>query len=501
MLTPHRPARTRRIAVAAVATFALTLSACGSGSDDPKDASGARVRYAYAFVPVAALSPYGDDAVAGYGVGATETLVKLDEAGAPETSLATAWKQESPTTWRLTLRPDVSFQDGTKMTSETVAESLTHAAEAKPLPRSLTGTSITAAADGGDVVITTSTPDPVLIQRLTSPELVILSPAAYEKDANRPTPVGTGTGPFEITEFDGASSATLEANDDYWDGKPALAGIDLTFVSEGDSRVSALRSGQVDLAQALPASQLGSIDEDEILAVPLPRTVSVHLNQSSAVFSDAGQREAAREAIAPLDIAGTIYDGKVDPAKGLFSSVSSWANNRPAPAYPQAAEPSGKPITLATFSDRPELPETAAAIADAWRKAGFDVKTVVREYNQMEDDYLSGAYDAVIMSRSYGQNITDPITYLQADFGCDGGYNLSRYCDESVDRELSDAAALADVDARNAAAVAVESAMLSQVTVVPLIHDRTQFGVVEGLSGVAEDPWERAVITSKTTLR
>lgn len=503
MSSPHRPARTRRIVVAALAASALALSACGSssGSDDSGEASASRLRYAYAFAPVAALSPYSDDAVTSYGVGATETLAKLDRAGSPEASLATAWEQESPTTWRLTLRPDVSFQDGTAMTSQTVADSLNHAAEAKPLPRSLTGASISAAADGDAVVVTTAAPDPVLVQRLTSPELAILSPAAYEKDANQPTPAGTGTGPFEITDFDGASSATLEANDDYWDGEPALDGIDLTFVSEGDSRVSALRSGQVDLAQALPAGQLGSIDQDEIVAVPLPRTVSLHLTQSSAVFSDAGQREAAREAIAPLDIAGTIYDGKVDPAEGLFSSVSTWADDRPAPTYPQAAEPSGTPITLATFSDRPELPEAATAIADAWRKAGFDVKTVVREYNQMEDDYLTGTYDAVIMSRSYGQDTADPITYLQADFGCDGGYNISLYCDETVDGELSDAAALPDVDARNTAAVAVESTLLSTVVVVPLIHDRTQFGTVDGLTGLAEDPWERAVVTSKTTLR
>ncbi|GAB6903183.1 ABC transporter substrate-binding protein [Kineosporia succinea] len=503
----HAQNLTRSAFTAVSALSLLALAACGGGSAKAGTDAGAgagaekpTLRYAYAFTPVAALSPYSDDAVTSYGVGATETLTKLDPSGTPEASLATSWEQTDDTTWELTLRDGVTFQDGTAMDAKAVAASLTHAAQAEPAPRALSGTELTVTADGDDkITVVTKTPDPVLVQRLTSPELVILSGGAYDDPAS-PTPVGTGTGPYTITELNGTTSADLTANPAYWGGTPALKDIELSFVADGDQRASALRAGQTDLAQAVPADQLPRVGADHVLAVPLPRTVSIHLTQTSKVFQDASQREAAREAVAGLDIAGSIYAGAADPAKGLFSSVSTWAADRPAPEYPKPSTPAKTRITLATFSDRPELAEIATVVADEWRKAGFDVKTVVQEYNQMEGDYLKGTYDAVIMSRSYGQDTADPISYLQADFGCDGGYNISRYCDTTLDTDLAEAATQTDVSTRNQAAVAAEHTVLSDVAVIPLIHDRTQFGLADGVTGLAGDPWERAVITAETTI-
>jgi len=504
-----RPTRPLTVGVAlALGLGALTACAPGSG-DDGEDGGAERLRFAYAFTPTTALSPYSDDATTAYAAGATETLVQLDSAGLPTASLATAWEEVDATTWRFTLRDDVTFHDGTPMTAEAVAAAIDAAAAAEPLPRSLAGTTVDAEVDpdGGAegaspaVLVTTAEPDPVLVQRLTSPELVVLAPSAYDDDPGQPTPIGTGTGPYVITDTDLTTQMTLDANDAYWGGEPALAGVDMTFVGEASARLSAFRAGQVDLAQALPAAQLDQIEAGQLLAVPLPRTVSLHLTQTSEVLADPGQRELVREAVSGLDLAGTIYAGNADPAGGLFvEAVSAWAADRPAPSYPTPAPTAASDeITLATFSDRPELPEMATAIADALRAEGFTVQVVVRPYDEMEGDYLSGAYDLVIMSRSYGQDTADPISYLQADFSCDGTYNISRSCDAGLDAELAAAQQLTGPDERAAAAVAAEALVLDDVLLVPLVHDKTQFGV-EGVEGLAEDPFERAVVTVHTTV-
>lgn len=329
---------------------------------------------------------------------------------------------------------------------------------------------------------------------------MILAPAAYE-DPTQPTPIGTGTGPYEITETDLTTQMTLDAFDHYWAGEPALDGVDLDFVGEAGSRLQAFRAGDVDLAQALPAAQLDQIDDDELLAVPLPRTVSLHLTQSSPVFSDPGQRALVRAATAELDLAGTIYAGHAEPGEGLFNAaVSEWAAQRPEPAYPPAADTaSATPITLATFTDRPELPEMATAIADELRETGYEVEVVTRPYDEMEGDYLSGTYDLVIMSRSYGQDTADPVSYLQADFACAGTYNISLSCDPAVDAELAAAQTLTNPDERAAAAVQVEAQVLGDVWAVPLVHDATQFGV-DGVEALAADPFERAIVTSTTSV-
>jgi peptide/nickel transport system substrate-binding protein len=484
--------------VAALLCLGAVLTGCGGA---PAADAGDRLRLAYAFAPVAGLSPYSDDAVIGYGIGATETLVRLDPAGTPEPLLATGWTQVDPLTWRIDLRPDVTFQDGTAMTADVVAESLQHAVDADPSPRALSGTQLTvAAADEQTLVLTTAAPDPVLPQRLTSPELVVLSPGAYA-DPSSPDLVGTGTGPYALTALAGTTGATLDAYPGYWGGAPAADGVDVSFLSDGTSRTAALRADEVDVAQAVPVSQLDGLGADDVLqSVPLPRTVSLHLTQTSPVFADPGLRETARQAVAGLDVAGSVYEGQADPPQGLFGPTSTWAADREPPSHPTPTPATGQSITLATFSDRAEMPEVAAAVADALRTAGFTVDLQVGLYSDMEADYLDGRYDAVLMSRSYGQDTADPLSYLASDFGCSGGYDLSRYCDPAVDAELAAGAQLSDLDARHQVALAVERTVLGADAVVPLVHDRTRFGVSDRVTGLAEDPWERSIITADTAL-
>ncbi len=491
----HRSNRRRLLALAGAVTVSL-VAACGA---EPQ-AGEERVSLAYAFVPVAGLSPYSDDAVTGYGIGATETLISLDASGRPQPLLAESWTQVDPLTWRFRLRPGVRFHDGSPMTADVVVQGLQHAVAATPRPRVLSGVELTARAEGEEVVVTTAAPDPVFPQRLSSPELVVLAPSAYA-DPARPELLGTGTGPYVLKELDGTSGATLDANPDYWGGAPAADGVDVRFVSEGVSRANALRAEEVDIAHAVPVSQLDSLGQGNVLvSVRLPRTVSLHLNSTSAVFADPGLRSAARQAVTELDVAGSIYEGQADPSEGLFGPVSAWAAERPVPSHPAPAAVEEQAITLATYSDRAEMPEIAAAAADALRRAGFQVELVVRLYTELEEEMLAGEFDAVLMSRSYGQDTADPLSYLAADFSCDGGYNLSLFCDPEVDAQLVAASQLSDVDARQAAALRVENRVLASDVVIPIVHERTRFGVHEQVSGLADDPWERAIITRDTAL-
>jgi ABC-type transport system substrate-binding protein len=46
-----------------------------------------------------------------------DTLVRRHPDGTLHPSLATAWKRTGPTTWHLTLRPDVRWHDGTRFTA------------------------------------------------------------------------------------------------------------------------------------------------------------------------------------------------------------------------------------------------------------------------------------------------------------------------------------------------------------------------------------------------
>ncbi|MFI8889795.1 ABC transporter substrate-binding protein [Streptomyces paradoxus] len=486
---------------------ALALAPClagcfvspGGESSSGGGPSGSRLRVALAFPPAENFSPYGADATLLSRLGVTEGLTALDANGAAVPALARSWRREDDRTWRFTLR-EATFQDGTDVTPAAVAAALTHATEAEPEPAALAGVTLDAQADGEHGVrITTRKPDPVLPMRLAGPSLAILAPKAYGKKGN-PTPVGTATGPFEITQADGGGSATLDRYDDYWDGLAHATGIDVRFVKDGTARANAVRTGAVDIAEAIPVAQAATLDEATLREAGTTRTTSLQLNTESGPFKDPELRAAARAAIAPATLVKGVFEGYADPGAGLFGPAVTWAESRRVKPAGRAepARPDGASITLATYDNRPELPEVAQVVQQQLRKAGFTVKLEVREYSRLESDALAGKFDAFIGARNSLLDTGDPVGVLGSDYTCDGGYNLARLCDEKTDRAVAEAVGTDGTGERQDAAMAAEAAILGTDAVVPLAHQRIIVGVSTTVRGVLLDPYERTLVGTGT---
>jgi peptide/nickel transport system substrate-binding protein len=163
--------------------------------------------------------------------------------------------------------------------------------------------------------------------------------------------------------------------------------------------------------------------------------------------------------------------------------------------------PNGATITLATFSDRAELPEVASVLQQQLQDAGFKVNQVVREYAQIEEDALAGKFDAFILSRATVLDSGDPGAYLQSDFTCQGSFNLAQLCDENVDKAVRDIAGIEAGDQRRAAILAAEAAVLKTDAAIPMLHERVIQGDATSVVDSAKDPRERTLITSATRLK
>jgi peptide/nickel transport system substrate-binding protein len=488
----------RRLRFLTALLLAPVLTGCfaaggGDSSDDAQD--GSRLRVALAFPPAENLSPYGADATILSRLGVTEGLTALDANGTAAPALAESWSRENDRTWEFTLR-EATFQDGTDVTPAAVADALTHATQAKPAPAALAGVTLTAKADGDTVVrITTEDPDPVLPLRLSSPSLAVLAPKAYGT-SSRVDPVGTATGPFELTKVTGSTAATLDRYDDYWGGRAQAAGVDVKFIADGTARASALRTDQTDLAEAVPVSQAATLDKATRKATATTRTTSLLLNTASGPFKDAGLRAAARQAVDTTVLAKDVYEGYADAGAGIYGPAVTWAEaKRTKPAgRAQADDPKGTSITLATYDNRPELPEVAQVLKQQLEKAGFAVKLEVREYSRLESDALDGKFDAFVLARNTLVDTGDPISVLAGDYTCDGGYNIAQLCDTDVDRAVTKAENTTDTAKRQDAAMAAEAEILGTDAVVPLVHQRIITGVGTSVRGALLDPYERALV-------
>ena len=493
---PRPPAR----ALGAVLVLPALLAGCFAGSPEAAEDGAARLRLALAFPPVAALSPFSDDAVLTSRMGVTETLVGLDDAGAPVPQLAASWTRPDDRTALLELRAGVVFQDGTPLDAAAVVGALEAAAAASPAPRAISGVGLTArAVDADTVEVQAAAADPLLVQRLAAPGLVVLSPAAYA-DPAAPDPVGTATGPFTVTELRGDSGATLQANTRYWGGEPALDGVDVRFTADPGARTAGLRAGELDVAVNLPIAQLPSLTDLEVLSTPLPRLVGLFLDTADGPFADPGVRAAAARAVDPGPVVDGVYEGQASPAVGFFDDGTLAGVARPAPQLTPPADPAGAAVRLATYSDRPELPEAAAVLADQLRSAGFTVEVVVAEYATLEPGLLDGSYDAVLGSRLYLGDTGDPVGYLATDLTCAGTYNLARLCDPAVDAAVAAAGTLTDPAQRREQAAAIEATVLGTAAFVPVLHERSRTGHAPGVTGLATDRFERRLVTAETAV-
>ncbi|MGI8464407.1 ABC transporter substrate-binding protein [Pectobacterium punjabense] len=487
--------------VSGLLSATLLLSGCFNEPEEtPTSHHDGRIKLAMLQPPRSGLTPLSDDAFKLSRWSTAETLVVLDKLGEAQPALATKWQQIDDKSWRFELRPNVHFHDNTTLNAATVVNALTVASTASPKPRILDGVQLTIKADGDSaVIVSTAKPDPLLPQRLSSPQLAILSTHAYGK--NRVVnPINTGSGPFALRSVTGTSSAVLDRFDGYWGEKAQASGIDVSFVSDGAARAAALRTGTADIVEAIPVSQAPLLEQSLVHEVPMPRTNTLYLNTRRGVMQDPTMRAAVRDAINRQQLVDNVYEKRADVAQGLLGPALPWAAELRQPvANPvKAGTPAGATITLATFSDRAELPEVAVYLAQQLTAAGFTVKQVVREYAQIESDALAGKFDAFILSRATVLDSGDPVAYLYSDFACDGSFNIAQLCRPEIDQALQKAATIPAGEARRQAIMQAENLILASDAAIPMLHERVIQGEGAQVKDALRDPRERTLINSAT---
>ena len=508
--------RRTTLALATAVPILLAVSACSfdSGSAATSENGAATLVVADLWAPDSGYALETDDAFTLTRAGCLETLVSVDEDNKAQPALATEWSQTAPTTWELTLR-ETTFQNGTPLTAQVVADDLSRLLASAAPPRAFSPDVVSAvtAVDERTVRIETTAEDLFLPLRLSAPNTGILAPEAFTTDGET-DPVGTCTGPFEITSIGTGQSLQLAANDDYWGGDVALDGAEIRYAEDGETRATQLRSGEVSVAANLPVTSLSALegaDGVELQESGLPRTTSLRLNDGKAPFDDVDARRAVQAAIDLDAIVDGVYEGTASPAASDFTSDEPWnpSDLEPVAGGPDAArailadadlDPADLGFELIAYSDRPEFANLAQVIQAQLAEVGIPVTIRTGDYASVEDDLMSGAFDATLLSRNHLIDLPEPIGMLRSDATCEGGFNLSAYCDPKVDALVEEAGSTSDVDERYALYAQVAERMAEDVAFVPLVHDSLTLGVASGVHGLPTDPLERTLLTRDTTL-
>ena len=169
-----------------------------------------------------------------------DTLTDVGPDGLLRGELATDWTSDATARdWRMTLRRDVRFHDGTAFTAEDAARALAQH-----------GLSARIDADGHDLRLTLDAPDPDLPYRLAAPELVMTGAAGADG-------LPLGTGPYAPRSLrPGRHLIADRIVPHHKDGRAAwFDSVEIAVIPDAAVRAEALRDGFVDVA-ALPDAEL-----------------------------------------------------------------------------------------------------------------------------------------------------------------------------------------------------------------------------------------------------
>ena len=153
------------------------------------------------------------------------------------------------------LRSDAKFTDGTDVKASDVVFSYNTIIEnATSIDLSIVDT--VEATDETTIVITLKKTNSVFILTVTT--VGIAPEHLYSEDFGL-EPVGSG--PFKLAQYNVDEQFILEANEDYYDGVPAMKRVIFVKMDSEDVRLAAVQSGQVDitLTSAVTAAGVASV--------------------------------------------------------------------------------------------------------------------------------------------------------------------------------------------------------------------------------------------------
>lgn len=388
----------RLIAVGAV-TGALALSGCGAGGGG---GASDELTLAFATDPLSldpASSANGNPS-SWYVQLAYQSVLSVDENGELAPGLADEWEylDDDFKEFKITLRDDAKFADGTDVTADDVVATLEHFRTGKG-PTVASWSDITAEAVSDTEVVFTSTEPNALIGTLLTPKYMAGSIISEEGLANPRLLLSEthGAGPYVLDTADTVEGDhySYVPNENYYDqDQIKWDKVTIKVIPNSTSQAQALKTGQVDVMvgdkSVLP--ELQDVDNIGESANPVYSNAIWFMDRNgdlAPALADVRVRQALsygldREAITKAAYGDYGYGDAVpatpgDPSYGYHESLTDYYDYDPDRAQElleEAGYGDGFDLSLTYKGHQPASKVMVEAVAAQWEELGVDVDLV-----------------------------------------------------------------------------------------------------------------------------
>lgn len=430
---------------------------------------------------------------------------------------------EDHTVWTFTLRDDVTFSNGTKLTAELAKASLEHVYESGTRgPEYFTPASIE--ADGQTLTITTEKPEPILPNKLADPYFTIIDTTVDMTKIADEGPVGTG--PFVVSSFDPLTKETVVVkNERYWGGEVQVDQITFVYTEDQSTLTMGLKSGDFDAVYNVSMTSIADFENQEeysIVRTASGRTAHGFMNQNGAL-GDETLRQAILRYLDKESYCENLLNGEYVAGKTLLTSASAYGYEELTDknAYdPESAEklldeagyqdingdgyretPEGETLSLrfVYYTGRPEQQILAEATQLELAELGIRVTLEVHDTQTVIDMLGSGDYDMLCMSIN-ALNCGDPENHMTTYFKTGGSYNSFGYSSEEFDAVLSELAVTADPDRRIELVKEAEQILLDDSVCIYYCYPVMNFVTKSNVSWITSTPADFYWVSEHTCL-
>jgi ABC-type transport system substrate-binding protein len=415
-----------------------------------------------------------------------DPLVGRDAQGRFVPSLATRWSiSDDLTTYTLTLRTGVVFQDGTPFDSAAVVahfDRLQDPATQCSCVNQLATLASVDAPDPSTVVFELSAPSPFFLTTLAGPLGFVASPRAT---ATRGTDYRThpvGTGPFAVQTFD---PLVLMKNPEYWrhdaEGRPLPYLDEVRFrpILDERDRLRAVRSGEVDLIQTPDDPTIVAAEHAglEVQRATGPSSRILVLNTRRPPFDDVRVRRAVAYAIDRAEINASVYDGTRRTADAPLADGSQFDVDIALPGFDvdrardilaRADGSAAREPIRSTCIDTDEQHRLTTELTRQLQAVGLTIKGEFHDAGVFVNQVLGNReFD---MACFVGPEVIDA-DGLYLSFHTGGAANVSQYRNPEVDAALEAIRRTADENEQRRLLRVVMKRIAADVPVIPLTYE------------------------------